>query len=77
MGSRRNGLAPTESILTLGQFLQPSPQHLPIVEFIHPTQFAYWKDWGLALGFRVVESGPMVRSSYHADEQAIHLSSSK
>jgi lipoic acid synthetase len=61
------------SIITLGQYLQPSPQHLPIVEYVHPDKFSHWKHWGLALGFRVVESGPMVRSSYHADEQAIKL----
>jgi lipoic acid synthetase len=61
------------SIITLGQYLQPSPQHLPIVEYIHPDKFAHWKQWGLELGFRVVESGPMVRSSYHAEEQAIKL----
>jgi lipoic acid synthetase len=61
------------SIITLGQYLQPSQQHLPIVEYIHPDKFAHWKRWGLDLGFRVVESGPMVRSSYHADEQAIKL----
>jgi lipoic acid synthetase len=61
------------SIITIGQYLQPTPQHLPIVEYVHPDKFKHWKDWGLALGFRVVESGPMVRSSYHADEQAIKL----
>jgi lipoic acid synthetase len=61
------------SIITLGQYLQPSPQHLPIFEYVHPDKFAHWKQWGLELGFRVVESGPMVRSSYHADEQAIKL----
>jgi lipoic acid synthetase len=61
------------SVITLGQYLQPSPQHLPIFEYVHPDKFAHWKRWGLDLGFRVVESGPMVRSSYHADEQAIQL----
>jgi lipoic acid synthetase len=61
------------SIITLGQYLQPTPKHLPIVEYVHPDKFKHWKDWGLQLGFRVVESGPMVRSSYHADEQAIKL----
>ena len=61
------------SIITLGQYLQPSPLHLSIFEYVHPDKFAYWKQWGLKLGFRVVESGPMVRSSYHADEQAIKL----
>lgn len=61
------------SIITLGQYLQPTPQHLPIVEYVHPDKFKHWKQWGLELGFRVVESGPMVRSSYHAEEQAIKL----
>jgi len=61
------------SIITLGQYLQPTPAHLPVVAFIHPDKFKHWKDWGLALGFRVVESGPLVRSSYHADEQALKL----
>lgn len=61
------------SIITLGQYLQPTPAHLPVAEFIHPDRFRHWKDWGLALGFRVVESGPLVRSSYHADEQALQL----
>jgi lipoic acid synthetase len=57
-------------ILTLGQYLQPSPEHLPVKEFIHPDRFAAWKTWGLEKGFKVVESGPMVRSSYHAEEQS-------
>ncbi|HTB22413.1 MAG TPA: lipoyl synthase [bacterium] len=61
------------SIITLGQYLQPTPAHLPVAEFIHPGKFKEWKDWGLALGFRVVESGPLVRSSYHAEEQALRL----
>lgn len=59
------------SILTLGQYLQPTPAHLPVHEYVHPDKFAQWKHWGLGLGFKVVESGPMVRSSYHADEQAV------
>jgi lipoic acid synthetase len=61
-------------ILTLGQYLQPSPSHLPVREFILPQKFSAWKDWGLKLGFKVVESGPMVRSSYHADEQSLRFS---
>lgn len=60
-------------ILTLGQYLQPSPAHLPVREFILPQKFATWKEWGLNLGFKVVESGPMVRSSYHADEQSLRF----
>ena len=49
--------------------LQPSRNHLPIDRWVHPDQFAKYKEVGLKLGFRVVESGPLVRSSYHAEEQ--------
>ena len=52
----------------MGQYLQPTKQHLPVVEFIHPDVFAKYKDIGLKKGFRYVESGPMVRSSYHAEK---------
>lgn len=55
-------------ILTMGQYLQPTPKHLPVVEFIHPEQFAKLKDIALEKGFRYVESGPLVRSSYHAEK---------
>jgi lipoic acid synthetase len=58
-------------IITMGQYLRPSPQHLPMVEFVLPQKFDHWRDFGLKLGFGVVESGPMVRSSYHADEQSL------
>lgn len=58
-------------IVTIGQYLQPSPEHLKVVEFVHPDKFDHWKRFGLELGFEVVESGPMVRSSYHAEEQAL------
>jgi lipoic acid synthetase len=57
-------------ILTLGQYLQPTPEHLPVVRFVHPDEFAEYKEWGERIGFRHVESGPLVRSSYHAFEQA-------
>ncbi len=57
-------------ILTLGQYLQPTRDHLPIDRWVTPEEFAHWKALGLELGFTVVESGPLVRSSYHADEQA-------
>ena len=56
------------SILTLGQYLQPSKNHLPVVEFITPTQFDKYKEIGLSLGFQHVESSPLVRSSYHAEK---------
>ena len=55
-------------ILTLGQYLQPTPKHLPVAEFIEPAQFDYYKKLGLEMGFRYVESGPLVRSSYHAEK---------
>jgi lipoic acid synthetase len=55
-------------ILTLGQYLQPTPKHLPVVEFITPEQFKKYEELGLKMGFRYVESGPLVRSSYHAEK---------
>jgi lipoic acid synthetase len=55
-------------ILTLGQYLQPSLKHLPVAEFIHPDQFDAYRELAEGLGFVHVASGPMVRSSYHADE---------
>lgn len=55
-------------ILTLGQYLQPTPKHLPVAEFIEPEHFAYYQKIGLEMGFRFVESGPLVRSSYHAEK---------
>ena len=60
------------SILTVGQYLRPTPQHLQIERYYHPDEFAMLKERALALGFRHVESGPLVRSSYHAEEQAGH-----
>ncbi len=54
-------------VLTIGQYLQPSPKHLPVKEFIKPEVFATYKTIGLEKGFRFVESGPLVRSSYHAE----------
>lgn len=55
-------------VLTLGQYLQPTPKHLPVKEFITPSQFAFYKELGLKMGFKYVESGPLVRSSYHAEK---------
>jgi lipoic acid synthetase len=54
------------TVLTLGQYLRPSEQHLPVVEYIHPDQFANLKVIAERKGFRHVASGPLVRSSYHA-----------
>ena len=57
-------------ILTLGQYLQPTRDHLPVVRFVHPDEFAEYKRLGMEMGFKHVESGPLVRSSYHAFDQA-------
>ena len=54
-------------VLTIGQYLQPSPKHLPVQEYIKPAQFRFYKEEGLKMGFKYVESGPLVRSSYHAE----------
>lgn len=55
-------------VLTIGQYLQPTRKHLPVVEFVKPATFEMYKKAGLAKGFRYVESGPLVRSSYHAEK---------
>ncbi|ACS99879.1 lipoyl synthase [Paenibacillus sp. JDR-2] len=57
------------NILTLGQYLQPTPNHMPIERYVHPDEFKSLKEEGYKRGFRHVESGPLVRSSYHAHEQ--------
>ena len=55
-------------ILTIGQYLQPSRAHLPVEKFVTPNEFKNYQKIGLELGFRFVESGPLVRSSYHAEK---------
>jgi lipoic acid synthetase len=55
-------------ILTLGQYLRPSPRHLPIVRYVTPAEFEEYRAAGMAMGFAHVEAGPLVRSSYHADD---------
>lgn len=60
-------------IITLGQYLQPTPKHLPVQEFVTPERFAEYKEFGLKLGFMFVESGPLVRSSYHAERHVADL----
>ncbi len=55
-------------ILTLGQYLRPTPKHLPVIRYIAPAEFAEYRRAGYAMGFAHVEAGPLVRSSYHADE---------
>ena len=58
-------------VITLGQYLQPTPKHLPVVEFVHPDTFAELDEIGQKMGFRHVESGPLVRSSYHAEKHVL------
>ena len=58
-------------VVTLGQYLQPTPKHLPVAEFVHPDVFAELDEIGQKMGFRHVESGPLVRSSYHAEKHVL------
>ncbi|MBW7866771.1 MAG: lipoyl synthase [Brumimicrobium sp.] len=60
-------------IITLGQYLQPTPKHLPVQEFVTPERFEEYRIRGLEMGFRYVESGPLVRSSYHAERHVFDL----
>ena len=78
LGERRDEIEQTlrdivsdgAEILTVGQYLQPTPRHLPVARWVPPEEFQHWKEFGLSIGLGVVESGPLVRSSYHADEQS-------
>jgi len=63
------------SVFTLGQYLQPTPKHLPVKEYVHPDKFAEYKEIGLQKGFRYVESSPLVRSSYNAEAHINALNS--
>lgn len=58
------------SMVTIGQYLAPSGSHLPVERYVHPEEFAHYREHGLSLGIRQVASGPLVRSSFHAEEQA-------
>jgi lipoic acid synthetase len=58
-------------VITIGQYLQPTKSHLPVIRFVHPNEFAELKETGYQLGFDYVESGPLVRSSYHSDRHVI------
>ncbi len=58
-------------MLTVGQYLQPSRDHLPVARFVHPDEFDEYADYARSIGFTHVASGPLVRSSYHADRQAM------
>ena len=64
---RNNGVI----ILTIGQYLQPSKKHLPVIKYVHPDKFSQFKETGISLGFSIVESGPLVRSSYHAEKHLL------
>ena len=66
----RDVAADRTDILTLGQYLQPTQKHLPVARWAPPEEFLQWKNFGLSIGLGVVESGALVRSSYHADEQS-------
>jgi lipoic acid synthetase len=55
-------------VLTIGQYMQPTKNHHPVIDWIHPDQFAFYKEKGREMGFKYVESGPLVRSSYHAEK---------
>lgn len=68
---RENGV----NILTLGQYLQPTSDHTPVGRWVTPEEFEDWREFSLEIGFDVVESGPLVRSSYHAEEQSEHFGS--
>lgn len=64
-------------IITLGQYLQPTPKHLPVAEFVTPERFEEYKVRGLEMGFKYVESGPLVRSSYHAERHIFDMNKEK
>ena len=58
-------------VITLGQYLQPTPKHLRVDRFIHPDEFKEYREIGYQIGFDYVESGPLVRSSYHSEKHVI------
>jgi lipoic acid synthetase len=65
----RHGRSADLDIFNIGQYLQPTKSHLPVERFVHPDEFAEYKKFGMSIGYKHVESGPLVRSSYHAEEQ--------
>jgi lipoic acid synthetase len=73
LATMRDLRAADVNILTLGQYLRPSAQHLPIARYYRPEEFAELAEVGRELGFAHVESGPLVRSSYHAKRQVEHV----
>jgi lipoic acid synthetase len=60
-------------IMTIGQYLQPTKEHLPVDRYVTPEEFEFYKEEGLKLGFSAVESAPLVRSSYHAEKHVVNL----
>ncbi len=70
LGVMRDLRAVDVDILTIGQYLRPTKEHLPVDRYVHPDDFAMFKTHGLNMGFRFIESGPLVRSSYHAEKQS-------
>ena len=58
-------------VVTIGQYLQPTQKHLPVVRFVHPDEFAEYREEGYRMGLDFVESGPLVRSSYHSEKHVI------
>jgi lipoic acid synthetase len=58
-------------VITIGQYLQPTKNHLPVVRFVHPDEFKEYKEIGYQMGIDYVESGPLVRSSYHSEKHVI------
>jgi len=77
LGAMRDLREQQVDILTLGQYLRPSDGHLPVARFYRPEEFAELKERGMAMGYRHVESGPLVRSSYHAWDQAQHAGAAR
>jgi lipoic acid synthetase len=59
-------------VLTMGQYLRPTPNHLPVMRWVHPEEFVRYREWGLSMGFLEVAAGPLVRSSYRADRILEH-----
>ena len=58
-------------VVTIGQYLQPTKKHLPVHRFVHPDEFAEFREYGYEIGLDYVESGPLVRSSYHSEKHVI------
>jgi len=73
----RDGRSVDLDIFNIGQYLQPTKSHLPVERFVHPDEFAEYKKFGMTIGYRHVESGPLVRSSYHAEEQVQQMAATE